>query len=414
MVDGRKLPRCFHAISRDAVKQEEFVMHPNRYVAGVMAVCLLVAPLAQAVEPMQQSPAPNSAQQGLDKLLAPIALYPDGLLAQVLACATSPQQVTEVNKWLEQNKNLQGTQLQDAAGKQGFDASFVALILFPDVLSLMGKNMDWTEEVGKAFLSDQAGVFASVQRLRAQAQAAGNLKTTQQQTVTTETKDGTQVIVIQPTNPQIVYVPVYNTQTVYVPQPAPAPAPAPSTSSSSSDKAVAALIGFGLGIVIGAAIADNHYHYGAWGCSWHSHTVVVAGGGWHVPPAARYPYTRPVAVPRGGVYAPRNVYAPTHNDVNINVDRSRNVNNINNVNRANVNTARPTSTSAAARPASSATPTASTRGYGQPNATASSLSERSGTRSSAFSGYKSGSRERQASARGQRSASASTRGRSGR
>ncbi|MBP1598550.1 MAG: hypothetical protein H6Q05_3927 [Acidobacteria bacterium] len=387
-------------------------MHPNRTIAGILAVCLVLAPLSQAA-PAQQAPAPSSAQQGLDKLLAPIALYPDALLAQVLACATSPQQVTEVNKWLEQNKNLKGSQLQDAATKQGFDASFVALAVFPDVLAMMGKNMEWTEEVGKAFLSDQKSVLESVQRLRAQAQAAGNLKTTEQQTVTTEKTDGQQVIVIQPTNPQVIYVPVYNTQTVYVQ----APPPPPQQSSSSSDAAAAALIGFGLGIVMGAAMADNHYYYGAWGMSWHSHTVVVAGGGWHVPPGARYPYTRPVAVPRGGVYAPRNVYAPQYNNVNINVDRSANVNNVNR--SANVNTARPTTASnasrpagqpaasQAARPSTSAAAGASTRGYGQPSVNASTAAERSGTKSSAFSGYQNSGATRQASQRGQRSASAS-------
>ena len=386
-------------------------MHPKRYIASILTVCLLFAPIAQAVQSMPQANAPNSAQQGLDKLLAPIALYPDALLAQVLACATSPQQVTEINKWLEQNKGLQGSQLQDAATKQGFDASFAALVLFPDVLAMMGKNMEWTEEVGKAFLSDQTNVLAAVQRLRAQAQAAGNLKTNAQQTVTTEKKDGTQVIVIQPTNPQVVYVPVYNTQTVYVQAP-----PPPPQQTSSSNAAAAGLIGFGLGIIVGAAIADNHYCYGAWGMSWHSHTVIVAGGGWHVPPGARYPYTRPVPVARGGVYAPRNVNV---NNVNINVNRSVNAN----VNRTtNVNTARPTTTSTASRPATtpaatqqraaspSANPTAtaSTRGYAQPNASASAASARSGTSSSAFSGYQNGGAERAASQRGQRSASASS------
>ncbi len=392
-------------------------MNPNRYIAAILTVCLLFAPIAQAVPPLPQTTAPNSAQQGLDKLLAPIALYPDALLAQVLACATSPQQVTEVNKWLEQNKGLQGSQLQDAATKQGFDASFVALALFPDVLVLMGKNMEWTTEVGKAFLSDQKNVLAAVQRLRAQAQAAGNLKTNEQQTVTTEKKEGTQVIIIQPTNPQVVYVPVYNTQTVYVQAP-----PPPPQQTSSSSTAAAGLIGFGLGILVGAAVADNHYHYGAWGCSWHSSTVIVAGGGWHVPPGGRYAYTRPVPVARGGVYAPRTtVNAPTVNNINVNVDRSNNVNNVNRP--ANTNTARPTSTSSAnaarsagqpaaspaARPSTGAAPTASTRGYNQPNANAATASERSGTKSSAFSGYQNGGAEKQASERGQRSASSSGR-----
>ena len=387
-------------------------MQPNRIIAGILAVCLVLAPLAQA-EPVQQAPAPSSAQQGLDKLLAPIALYPDALLAQVLACATSPQQVTEVNKWLEQNKSLQGTQRQDAATQKGFDASFVALVLFPDVLAMMGKNMEWTEEVGKAFLSDQKNVLASVQRLRAQAQAAGNLKTNEQQTVTTEKQEGQQIIVIQPANPQVIYVPVYNTQTVYVQAP-----PPPPQQSSSGDAAAAALIGFGVGIIMGAAMADNHYYYGAWGMSWHSSTVIVAGGGWRVPPAARYPYTRPVPVARGGVYAPRTtVNAPQYNNVNINVDRSGNVNNVNR--SANVNTARPATTSTASRPAgqpaasqaarpsTTAAPSASTRGHEQPNVNASTASARSGTKSSAFSGYQNGSAERQASERGQRSASAS-------
>ena len=402
-------------------------MHSNRYVALMLSVCLLFAPLAPAVAPMPQTTAGTDAQQGLDKLLAPVALYPDGLLAQVLACATSPQQVTEVNKWLGENKNLQGTQLQDAATQKGFDASFVALVVFPDVLALMGKNMEWTTEVGKAFLSDQKNVLASVQRLRAQAQAAGNLKTTEQQKVTTEKQEGTQVIVIQPANPQIIYVPVYNVQTVYVPAPPPPP------QDTSGDKAAAALIGFGLGIMLGAAIADDHYYgpygYGGWGMSWHSSTVIVAGGGWHVPPGARYPYTRPVPVARGGAYRPpSNVYAPTYNNVNVNVDRSNTVNSArstttNTARPTTASTARPTTTSSTARPAGqpsaaqqqaarpstgSVSNTAS-RGYEQPNAGAANASARSGTKSSAFSGYQSGNAERTASQRGKSSATASGR-----
>jgi hypothetical protein len=138
--------------------------------------------LAQSSQSTAPNPLPASSQaaplNSLEQLLAPVALYPDALLAQVLTGATSPQQVTEVNTWLQQNKQLQGTALQDAAHQKGFDASFVALVLFPDVLDMLASNIDWTTELGTAFLSDSKGVMDSVQKLRAQAQAAGNLKTT--------------------------------------------------------------------------------------------------------------------------------------------------------------------------------------------------------------------------------------------
>ena len=106
---------------------------------------------AQAQLPASPPPAPLDS---LEQLLAPVALYPDALLAQVLTAATSPQQVTEVNTWLQQNNQLQGTALQDAANQKGFDASFVALVLFPDVLDMLASNIDWTTELGTAFLSD--------------------------------------------------------------------------------------------------------------------------------------------------------------------------------------------------------------------------------------------------------------------
>lgn len=252
--------------------------------------------------PASSQPAPLNS---LEQLLAPVALYPDALLAQVLTAATSPQQVTEVNTWLQQNKQLQGTALQDAAHEKGFDASFVALVLFPDVLDMLASNIDWTTELGTAFMSDSKGVMDCVQKLRAQAQAAGNLKTTPQQSVVTERQDGQQIIVIQPANPQVVYVPVYNPQVVYYPPP---------------PSAAAVVIGFGLGVAIGAAMVNNAYYapygWGAWGMHWHSHTVVVVGRPWAPPPYARYPYVRPIPVPYGA-YRPRPyVYAPTNININ--------------------------------------------------------------------------------------------------
>lgn len=271
------------------------------------------APLAAA-----PSTAPALTLDALEQLLAPVALYPDALLAQVLTAAASPQQVTEVNNWVKQNKQLQGTALQDAASEKGFDASFVALALFPEVLDMLASNIDWTTELGTAFLSDPKGVMDSVQKLRAQAQAAGNLKTTPQQSVVTERKDGQQIIVIQPTNPQVVYVPVYNPQVVYYPPPPP---------PMGSPPVAPALIGFGLGVAIGAAMVNNAYYapygWGAWGMGWHSHTVVVVGRPWVPPPYARYPYVRPIPVPYGA-YRPRPyVYAPTNININNNVNVNR-------------------------------------------------------------------------------------------
>jgi hypothetical protein len=156
----------------------------------------------------------------LDQLLAPIALYPDSLLAQMLMSATDPAKVTELDKWLKSNAKLKGTQLQDAAVKAGFEASFVALVLFPKVVSYMAEQIAWTRVLGQAFTSDRTAVFASIQKLRKQAQSVGSLKSTPQQEVETKTTSaGEQVIVIEPTNPQIVYVPQYNTEVVYTQAP---------------------------------------------------------------------------------------------------------------------------------------------------------------------------------------------------
>jgi len=398
----------------------------------IVSLSLLLGTSGYGGAAVYAQPVPTAAatsdQQAMDRLLAPIALYPDALLAQVLACASSPQQVTEVNKWLEQNNQLQGTDLQEAAEKAGFDAGFIALVLFPDVLKLMQQNLDWTTELGKAFTSDQSAVLDSVQRLRAQAQAAGNLKTTSQQEVKTETQNGQQVIVIQPANPQIVYVPQYNPQVVYVSSP-----------PSSGDAAAAALIGFGLGIALGAAMNNSYYGYygwGAWGMHWHSHVVVVHGGAWRVPPHPRYPYARPVPYYRPSAH----VYAPRYSSINVNVNKVNNVNVNRNVNQNNINasgrTPRPTTASASplatrgnttvpsagrgsaasSRPAAGASSRDLSRGRAQTYSGASPSPARqmeTGKSTSAFSGYQKGSSETAASARGRSSTRSGAAGRRG-
>src|SRR6186997_743847 len=137
----------------------------------------------------------QSSDAALDSLLAPIALYPDALLAQVLTAATSPDQVTEFSKWLK-SQQATGSDLQQAAMDANYDAAFASLALFPDVVTTLADNMDWTRELGTAYLSEKDKVAASVQRLRAQAQSQGNLKSGEQQTVKVEGSGSTQTIII--------------------------------------------------------------------------------------------------------------------------------------------------------------------------------------------------------------------------
>src|SRR6476469_6967305 len=174
----------------------------------------------------------------LDALLAPVALYPDQLLAQMLVAAGNPSMVGTLAEWLR-SQTAKGSQLQDAAAQSGFDPSLAALTLFPDVVEWMAGHADWTAKVGAAFAADRSAVFDSVQRLRAKARAAGTLKTTPQQQVETKTtSSGQQVIVIEPANPQVVYVPQYNPQVVYT-----QPATTTVVKESSSSSADAALAG---------------------------------------------------------------------------------------------------------------------------------------------------------------------------
>ncbi len=211
----------------------------------------------------QAGSAPPVAPEALDRLMAPIALYPDQLLAQILLCAMDPAGVTALDRFLKSQPSLKGTALQDAALKDNFEPSYVAIALFPQVVSSMAADLDSTTRIGRAFAADKAAVFASIQRLRKQASDAGNLKSTPQQEVETQTTSaGQQVIVIEPANPQVIYVPQYNSQTVYVQT-------APTTvivENNNTDVAVAGVIGFTAGVAIGAAI-NNNYYYGPYG--WH-------------------------------------------------------------------------------------------------------------------------------------------------
>src|SRR5215467_8633924 len=148
----------------------------------------------------------------LHALVAPIALYPDPLVAQVLSAATFPDQVAVANYWVQQHKELTGQSLMHAVDSQAWNASIKALTEFPSVLDNMAKNLNWTSALGEAYHNQSSEVMAAIQTLRAQAKTQGSLKSTAQMTVVQQSP---QVIVIQPANPQVVYVPEYNPAVVY-------------------------------------------------------------------------------------------------------------------------------------------------------------------------------------------------------
>jgi len=182
------------------------------------AVALLLTAQAGYAQGTQTSAnssqsAPVFGDEELDAILAPIALYPDELLAQVLMASTYPLEIVQAERWAQDpnNAKLTGDQLAAALEPQPWDPSVKSLVPFPQVLQMMSERLDWTQKLGDAFLAQQQDVMNSIQYLRAQAQAAGSLKTTEQQVVTTQA----QTIIIQPASPQIVYVPTYNPTIVY-------------------------------------------------------------------------------------------------------------------------------------------------------------------------------------------------------
>lgn len=243
---------------------------------AVLLVLTLVCPPSAVVRPgyaqeqggqdqAQNQPAYSAAQ--LEQLVAPIALYPDSLVAQILMASTYPIEIVEAARWSKQNPKVSGSALEDAMQKQSWDASVKSLTAFPQVLAMMDEKLDWTTDLGNAFLAQQADVMNAVQALRARAQKEGNLKSNEQQTVVVEQQPSgsqPQTIIIQPANPQVVYVPAYS-PTVYGAWPYPAYPPYPYYPPGYV--LGASLISFGVGMAVGSAL---------WGgCNWGSSNVNV-------------------------------------------------------------------------------------------------------------------------------------------
>jgi hypothetical protein len=252
-------------------------------VVGVISSAIALTPIAYAQPLPGYTQQPNStftppppdsqpslgsgptgalSQAQLGALVAPIALYPDALLAQVLIASTYPLEVAEAEGWLRNNPKISQAEREQAIKVQPWDNSVKSLIDFPDALNLMGKDLAWTQKLGDAYLAQPKELFQAVQTLRAKAQAANNLKSGPQQTVATQMQSGQQVIVIEPTNPQVVYVPAYNPYLVYGPWPYPGYYPPPFYPYAYSPGGL--FFSFGIGLAVGAAFwATPHWGSGS-------------------------------------------------------------------------------------------------------------------------------------------------------
>ena len=189
-----------------------------RRLSWVLMVLLAAPPSLIAQQAGQASEAAVLKPEELEQVVAPIALHPDPLISQILMAATYPLEVVQAERWVKQNASLKGDALTKALEAQDWDPSIKSLVNFPQVLTMMSEKLDWTQKLGDAFLADQKKVLDTIQSMRAKAQAAGNLKTTKEQTVIVEEK----IIKIEPASPQVIYVPTYNPTVVYGAWPYPA------------------------------------------------------------------------------------------------------------------------------------------------------------------------------------------------
>lgn len=221
----------------------------------------LFAQEAQATQgaPAGSEQSSNLSNEELESLVAPVALYPDPLLAQVLVASTYPLDVVDAQQWLAKNSGLKGEELTAAAEKQDWDPSVQALVLIPDALKRLSENIKWTTNLGDAFLAQQSEVMDAVQRLRAKAKEAGKLESTEQQKVETTTVESEQVIEIQPASTEVVYVPTYSPSVIWGPMYYPYPP------LYYPPYYGGAWLGFGVGIAIGIGISGGW----GWGCGWH-------------------------------------------------------------------------------------------------------------------------------------------------
>lgn len=247
-----------------------------RSLVSILCTILLVPGEFLAYPPQQSSSSSSSSTaqtakippEQLDSLVAPIALYPDPLLAQVLAASTYPLEIVLLQRWIERNKTLKDKELADAVAKQPWDASVQALAGLPDLVKRLGDDIQWTADLGNAFLAQQSDVMEAVQRMRAKAKDKGTLKNTEQQVVETKVIENKSVIVIEQANPQVVYVPSYDPVVVYGPAYYPYP---PIYYPPYGYYAAGAAIAFGVGVAMGAFWGGGW----GWGCGWGGNNINI-------------------------------------------------------------------------------------------------------------------------------------------
>jgi hypothetical protein len=243
----------------------------------IMVLLFSSVPLAAMAQTPRPATAPAEAllkTEELDQLVAPIALYPDTLLSQVLIAATYPLEVVQADRWASQNKNLKGNQLKAEVDKQSWDPSVKSLVATPSVLTMMSQQLDWTQKLGDAVLAQQPDVMDAIQRLRSKAHANNKLPSTKEQKVMVRQEQNKQVIVIEPTDPETLYVPYYDPAVVYGEWPYPAYPPYYWPAPGYIATGVLAT-----GIAFGAGYALARWRYGnnIWGggVNWGNNNLIV-------------------------------------------------------------------------------------------------------------------------------------------
>ena len=241
---------------------------------GVLAVAIVPGdaltppPLLQAASTQSSDQVPKIPPDQLDSLVAPIALYPDPLLAQTLAASTYPLELIQLQQWLLKSPGLKDKALADAVAKEPWDPSIQAMAGLPDVVKRLADDIQWTTDLGNAFLAQQSDVMDAVQRMRKKAQDNGNLKSTEQQRVETKVIENKSVIVVEQGDPQVVYVPSYDPVVVWGPPLYPYP---PIYYPPAGYYAAGLAISFGVGVMMGAFWSGGW----GWGCGWSNNNINI-------------------------------------------------------------------------------------------------------------------------------------------
>jgi hypothetical protein len=337
-------------------------MKLSKQILTLLLCCLLVqftaqaesfGPTGQSNEPPATTPPAQQTPHELQQLVAPIALYPDALVAQILAASTYPAEIVEADRWVQSHSNLKGEELAKEVDKQSWDPSVKALAQFPSVLENMDKNLSWTSSLGDAYANQQQAVTDAVQTLRQQAHQAGHLNSNEQEKVTTQGN----TIVIEPANPEVVYVPQYDPWLVYGGPIVAYPGWYPEPGIFLAGVGIGFGVGFGVGFFGGFGWGWHH-----WGYDWHGRSVT---------------YNHNTYISHSRTIVNRNNFS--HNNSNHN-NFNRNNFNHGNLNHANAN-----------------------HGNAFHGGGSSSFHAQQGTRSGAFSGFDHGGNTRGFSSRGRSS-----------